>query len=142
MALAGAGNRDVLLFRDGGGTYDLYGLRWRSSTLHTYADGGNVDQLADRRPATRPRTKPGARIGATFASPGDRGNTASVDSVSFPLEYSLDGGVTWLTVEDTPAASGATRVLTRGMDFERAAGRRACCSCGSGGARCPIGRRC
>ena len=40
VPLAGAGNRDALLFRDGGGTYDLLRLRWRSSTLHTYATAG------------------------------------------------------------------------------------------------------
>ncbi len=56
-------------------------------------------------------------MGATFAAPGSRGNAASVDSVSFPLEYSVDGGVNWTTAVDTPAASGSARVLTREIAF-------------------------
>ena len=102
MALAGAGNRDALLFRDGSTTYDLLRLRWRSSSLHTYATSGEwVSSLIDGDDPTA--DKAWTRIGATFAAPDDRGNTASVDSVSFPLEYSIDGGLTWVTVEDTSA---------------------------------------
>jgi hypothetical protein len=115
-ALAGAGNRDELLFRDGSLTYDLLRLRWRSTALHTYASSGEwVSSLIDGDDPTA--DKAWTRIGATFAAPGDRGNAASVDSVSFPLEYSIDGGRTWVTVEDTPAASGANRILTRGVDY-------------------------
>ncbi len=97
--LAGAGNRDLLAFRDGGGTYDLYRLRWRSSVLHTYATAGTwTSSVIDGNDPTA--NKAWTRIGATFAAPGDRGNTASVDSVNFPLEYSVDGGVTWSTAVD------------------------------------------
>ena len=115
--LAGAGNRDVLLFRDGSLTYDLLRLRWRSTTLHTYATGGEwVSSLIDGEDPTA--DKAWRRMGATFASPGSRGNAASVDSVSFPLDYSTDGGVNWVTAVDTPAASGSARVLTREIAFE------------------------
>jgi hypothetical protein len=82
-------------------TYPTAGT-WTSPLL----DGG--DPSAD---------KAWRAIGATFASPELRGNSASVDSVSFPLEYSLDGGTTWTTVEDTPAASGSGRIFTRGQKF-------------------------
>ena len=140
MALAGAGNRELLTFRDGGGTYDLFRLKWRSSTLHTYPTAGTwTSSLIDGQDPTA--DKAWRRIGATFAAPGSRGNTASVDSVSFPLEYSTDGGLNWLTVEDTPAASGATRILTRGQDFA-ARRSRASCRCGSDGAPSRTGRRC
>jgi hypothetical protein len=119
MALAGAGNRDALLFRDGSLTYDLLRLRWRSTSVHTYATSGEwVSSLIDGDDPTA--DKAWTRIGATFASPGDRGNAASGDAVSFPLEYSIDGGITWVTVEDTPATSGATRVLTRGAAYASA----------------------
>jgi hypothetical protein len=116
VSLAGAGTRDALLFRDGSLTYDLLRLRWRSSAINTYAPSGEwVSSLIDGDDPTA--DKAWRRIGATYASPGDRGNTGSVDSVSFPVEYSIDGGISWVTVEDTPAASGASRVLTRGHDY-------------------------
>jgi hypothetical protein len=114
--LAGAGNRDALLFRDGGGSYDLLRLRWRSTTLHTYATAGAwTSSVIDGDDPTA--DKAWRRMGATFASPGDRGNTASVDSVTFPVEYSIDGGVTWVEAVNVAASSGATRVLTREIDF-------------------------
>ena len=48
VPLAGAGNREFLTFRDGGGTYDLFRLRWRSTSLHTYPSSGIVGLAAGR----------------------------------------------------------------------------------------------
>ena len=116
MALAGAGNRELLTFRDGGGTYDLFRLRWRSTSVHTYADAGNwTSSVIDGGDPTK--DKAWTRMGASFVAPGDRGNPASVDSVTFPLEYSTDGGVTWTQAVSTPAAAGSARVLTRDIEF-------------------------
>jgi hypothetical protein len=116
VALAGAGNRDALLFRDGGGTYDLLRLTWRSTTLHTYPTAGNwTSSIIDGGDPTA--DKAWTRMGAVFAPPATRGNSASVDSVSFPLEYSTDGGVTWVTAVDVPASAGSTRVFTREIAF-------------------------
>jgi hypothetical protein len=116
MALAGAGDRDALLFRDGSTSYHLLRLRWRSTTLHTYAtDGEWVSSLIDGGDPTA--DKAWTRMGATFAAPGDRGNAASVDSVSFPLEYSLDGGVTWTVAVSQNSATAAMRVFTREIEL-------------------------
>src|SRR5687767_245754 len=110
--LAGAGNRDLVVFRDGGGSYDLARLRWRSSTLHTYAAAGTwTSPLIDGGDPAADTVWTG--IGAVFSSPSVRGNSASVDAVTFPLEYSLDGGATWAVAADVAASSGATRVFTR-----------------------------
>jgi hypothetical protein len=116
VALAGAGNRDALLFRDGGGTYDLLRLRWRSSVLHTYATAGTwTSGLIDGGDPSA--DKAWRAIGATFASPEIRGNSASVDNVSFPLEYSLDGGETWLTAVSVDAIDAEARLFTREVAF-------------------------
>ena len=96
MALAGAGNRDALLFRDGGTTYDLLRLRWRSASLHTYATAGEwVSSLIDGDDPTR-----GQSVARGSGRPLPRRTTAATrpvsTSVSFPLEYSIDGGLTWV----------------------------------------------
>jgi hypothetical protein len=116
VPLAGAGNRDALLFRDGSLTYDLLRLRWRSATLHTYATAGTwTSPLIDGGdPAA---DKAWRSIGATFAAPSVRGNSVSVDAITCPLEYSADGGVTWTAADILSSASGATRVFTAGVDF-------------------------
>ena len=114
--LAGAGDRDLLAFQDNATTYDLLRLRWRSAALHTYATAGSwVSPLIDGGDPSA--EKAWREIRASFASPSVRGNSASVDTVSFPLEYSIDGGATWATVESVDASSGATRLFTRGQTF-------------------------
>jgi microcystin-dependent protein len=116
VPLAGAGNRDVCLFRDGGGTYDLLRLRWRSSTLHTYAAAGTwTSGLIDGGDPSA--DKAWRAIGASFAAPELRGNSASVDNVSFPLEYSLNGGATWLTAASVDSTAGSGRLFTREVTF-------------------------
>src|SRR5918993_742376 len=97
VPLAGAGNREFLTFRDGGGTYDLFRLRWRSTSLHTYPSSGSwASPLVDGGDPSQTMVLRGA--GPVFAAASDRGNSASVDSVTRTLEYSTDGGVTWTQV--------------------------------------------
>jgi hypothetical protein len=97
--LGGAGNRDLIVFRHSSLDYDLYRLKWRDTTLPTYADAGAwTSSLLDAGDATR--DKAWRAIGAAFAQPANRGKSDSADSVTIALEYSLDGGATW-----TPAAS-------------------------------------
>ena len=116
--LAGAGNRDVLLFRDGSLTYDLLRLRWRSTTLHTYATGGEwVSSLIDGEDPTA--DKAWRRMGATFASPAVAGQRGERRQRELPagVQRSMAGS-NWVTAVDTPAASGSARVLTREIAFE------------------------
>jgi hypothetical protein len=116
VPLAGAGNRDVCLFRDGGGTYDLLRLRWRSSALHTYATGGTwTSGLIDGGDPSA--DKAWRAIGAAFAAPELRGNSASADNVSFPLEYSTDGGASWVTAASVDSTAAGSRLFTREVIF-------------------------
>jgi hypothetical protein len=114
--LAGAGNRDLIAFWEGGGSYDLIRLVWRSTTVNTYAAAGTwTSPLIDGDDAAK--DKRWTRGGAVFAAPDYRGNAASVDGVIFPIEYSIDGGVTWTAAVSQSAVSGATRVFTRDFTF-------------------------
>ncbi|MFT4040917.1 MAG: hypothetical protein QM692_22230 [Thermomicrobiales bacterium] len=106
-AVGGAGDRDLLVFRDSVTLYDLYRLKWRSSSVHTYAPSGAwTSSLLDAGAPDRDKTW--RAIGAVFAAPAQRGNAASSDGITVALEYGLDDGATWQT-----AASAATTQVTR-----------------------------
>jgi hypothetical protein len=110
-AIGGAGNRDLLVFRDGSATYDLYRLKWRDTTNNTYAATAVwTSNLLDAGDPTR--DKAWRALGATFAQPADRGNVASGDAIALTLEYSLDGGVTWSTAASSAPSNGAVRMHT------------------------------
>jgi len=118
-AVGGAGDRELLLFRDGSTSYDLYRLRWRSASVHTYAAAGAwTSSLLDAGDPTR--DKSWRAIGATFAQPVNRGNVASGDSVTIALEYSLDGGATWQTAASASTTAAASRGFTLQSAFETA----------------------
>lgn len=118
-AVAGAGNRDLLAFRDGAATYDLYRLARRSATLHTYPSSGSwTSGLLDAGEPTRDKTW--RAIGAAFGAPEQRGNAASGDSVELALEYSTDAGVTWFPAAGVTAFAAARRELTLQSAFESA----------------------
>lgn len=100
-ALAGAGSLDLLAFRDGDTavTYDTVRMIPRSAGAPSYAAAGSfTTALLDA--GERDARKSWRAIGATFATPEDRGNTASADPVTLTLAWSIDGGSTW-----TPAAT-------------------------------------
>lgn len=110
VALNGVGNQDLLLFRDGAATYDLFRLVWRSTSVHTYrATAEWVSSLLDA--GERGAVKAWRSVGATFALPDVRGNTASTDPVTVTLEASLDGGATWSTVASQSTANPAARTF-------------------------------
>lgn len=118
-ALGGAGDRDVLLFRDASTTYDLVRLTWRDPTVHTYASTGVwTSSLLDAGDPTR--DKSWRAMGATFAAPADRGAAASGDSVTIALEYSLDCGVTWTTAASVSTPASGSRCLLLQSAFETA----------------------
>lgn len=107
VALGGAGNRDLLLFRAGSTTYDLYRLVARSTTLHGYrATAEWVSSLLDA--GEREAAKAWRKVGASFAVPEARGNQASADAVTVRLDFSLDGGKTWATAA-TATLTDATK---------------------------------
>ncbi len=96
--LAGCGTYDLLCFRDGSSsvTYDLFRLTNKSSSAPDLRDSGEYrTALLD---AGEPdKLKAWRKVGATFAAPEIRGNTASTDAVTVTLSYSVDGGLTWTT---------------------------------------------
>jgi hypothetical protein len=98
IALAGAGMLDLLAFRDGdpGVTYDTARMIPRSSGAPSYAAAGSfTTSLLDA--GERDAAKSWRAIGATFATPEERGNVASTDPVTLSLAWSIDGGATWAT---------------------------------------------
>lgn len=117
LPLGGAGDRDVILFRDGSASYDLYRLKWRSATVHTYASSGSwISSLIDASDPTR--DKVWRAIGATFAQPQSRGNSASSDAITLSLDYSSDAGVTWQTAASLATSAATRRGFTLQSAFE------------------------
>jgi hypothetical protein len=97
-AVAGAGNRDAVVFRAGSTTYDLLRLVPRSTALHTYRAAGEwVSSLLDC--GQRDRPKAWRKVGAVFAAPEPRGAAvgggATGDELTVALHTSLDAGATW-----------------------------------------------
>jgi hypothetical protein len=115
VALNGAGNFDLLAFRAGATTYDLYRMIWRSAALHAFrASGEWISSLLDAGSADR---KQWQRIGARFAAPEARGNPASADSLTISLAWSTDGGATWTTAATTTLAGASTRIADLEADL-------------------------
>ena len=89
--------------------------------MHTYATAGTwTSPLIDGGDPSA--DKAWRAIGATFAAPELRGNSASVDSVSFPLEYSIDGGATWATAASVDSTDGDRPALYARGDVPHATG--------------------
>jgi len=115
IAVSGAADRDVLCWRAGSLTYDLARAYPRSAALGSYATSGEfISSLFDA--GQRDKPKAWRKVGAVFASPEGRGNTASVDSVSIFLDYSLDGGTTWTQAATLSSTAAALRI--RELDAE------------------------
>ena len=109
VALAGAGSYDLLGFRSASTTYDLYRLVHRDTVAHAYRSQGSYrTSLID---AGAPGDiKAWRSIRAAFATPEDRGNQASADTVALTLRYSIDGGKTWTDAASTTVGTGIGRV--------------------------------
>lgn len=108
VALGGAGNRDLLLFRAGSTDYDLCRLVWRSPALHAYSDRGEwVSSLLDA--GARDSAKRWRAVGADFAAPEGRGNPAGSAPLTLALDYSLDAGRSWSTAVATSISDPPTR---------------------------------
>lgn len=124
MFIAGAGGLDLLCFRDGSATYDLYGMSYRNATDHNFnASGQWWSSLLD---AGEPdKFKAWRKIGASFAAPQDRGNPASVDSVDVAVACSIDGGVSILSSQTVSVNNPTTRIrdIEKGLSSAQAVSR-------------------
>jgi hypothetical protein len=114
--LAGAGDRELIVFQAAGTTYDRGRLNWRSNSVNTYAATAEwVSPLLDGgEPGS---SKAWSAIGAGFAMPENRGNVASVDSVTVALGYSIDGGETWTTAASLTSTDPTDRTRTLAASF-------------------------
>jgi hypothetical protein len=109
VSLAGAGSYDLLGFRSASTTYDLYRLVHRDVVAHAYRSQGSYrTSLLDG--GVPNEVKAWRSIRASFATPEDRGNQASTDTVTLTLRYSLDGGATWVDAATTTVGTGTGRV--------------------------------
>jgi len=109
VALNGAGNRDLLVFRADSTTYDLHRLVRRTPALHSYrASAEWVSPLLDA--GDRAARKAWPEIGATFAAPEPRGDPSSADALTVSLSYSTDAGATWTAAASQSLAGGGTRL--------------------------------
>lgn len=96
--LGGAGNRDVAVFINSSDNYHLVRLRWRATSIHTYATTAEwISPLLTGRDAGM--DKAWLQIDAWFAWPETPGNPASGDLVTIALDYSIDAGATWTEID-------------------------------------------
>lgn len=108
MYTGGAGNIDLVLFRDGSTsvTYDLMRLVYRHDSATNYFTGTAEYRSSLLDGGERATRKSWRRIGAAFAAPEQRGNAISTAPVTLILSYSIDGGRTFtqagLTVMNDP----------------------------------------
>jgi hypothetical protein len=95
--LAGVGGYDVMLFRQGTIEAHLIRLVWRDGTANTFPTSGAAQFITSMIDAgERDKAKAWRKFGAVFAAPEKRGAPGSVDPVGIYLDYSLDGGGTWV----------------------------------------------
>jgi hypothetical protein len=97
MPTAGAGDRDLLVFRDDSASYDLARLIARGPDRPAYAASGEyLTSLLDGGERDQPKVWRAA--GAVFAAPDEGGTPVAADPVTVQLHASLDAGTTWLPV--------------------------------------------
>ena len=105
-ALAGAGGHDLLVFREGQSTADLYRLRDRGAGAHAFPGAATfVTPLIDA--GERDKAKAWRKVGAVFGTPERLGNLASAAGVTVALDVSTDAGATWAEVATALLAGNA-----------------------------------
>jgi hypothetical protein len=117
-SVSGAGNLDLIAFRDAdaGVTYDTLRMIPRSPTTPAHAaSGAFTTSLLDA--GQRDADKSWCAIGATFATPEPRGNSASTDLVTLSLDWSIDGGANWTTAATDTVSDPTTRILALESDL-------------------------
>lgn len=95
VALYGAGDRDLAVFRHGSTTYDLVRLRPKSAAVQAYAEAGEwVSPVLDGGDRAEARTW--GAVGCWLGAPEGRGNPAGTDQVTVRFWTSTDFGATWV----------------------------------------------
>ncbi|MCA9833673.1 MAG: hypothetical protein KC435_07000 [Thermomicrobiales bacterium] len=95
---------NVMVMVDGTNDYRTYRLadQWHSdgTYLTSYPTSGQaITSMLDA--GERDKTKAWRKLGCVFASPVRVGNTTSTDSVDVALDYSIDAGASWISVQST-----------------------------------------
>lgn len=99
ITLGGVANQDALIFRQGTQEAHLVRLVWRDPTATTFPVSGLAQFITSMIDAgERDKAKAWRKVGAVFAAPEKRGAPGSADPVNLWLDYSLDGGGTWVNV--------------------------------------------
>jgi len=111
-ALGDCGEMDLLTFHDGDASvaYSLQRLNYRGTTKTTYPTTESTYTTPMLHMDAPDAIKSWRQIGASFATPEPRGNSASTDSVSIALKYSIDGGATWTTCQSASPNAGSVRL--------------------------------
>jgi hypothetical protein len=119
MYTGGAGNIDLVLFRDGSTsvTYDLVRLVYRHETATNYNSGTAEYRTSLLDGGERAARKSWRRIGAAFAAPEQRGNAVSAAPVTLGLSFSIDGGRTWVAAGSSVMSDPTQRVAEMTVDI-------------------------
>lgn len=100
------GFMNVLFFTHGSTTCSQFRLADQWQTDGTYLSNYNtnssraITSMIDA--GERDKTKAWRKLGAVFASPVVLGNPLSVDALDVALDYSIDAGQSWVTVQSSP----------------------------------------
>jgi hypothetical protein len=119
MYTGGAGNIDLVLFRDGSTsvTYDLMRLVYRHETLTNYNTGPAEYRSSLLDGGERLTRKSWRRVSASFAAPEQRGNEASASPITLSLAFSSDGGRTFTTAGSAFLTDPAQRTVELAFDI-------------------------
>ena len=119
MYTGGAGNIDVVLFRDGSTsvTYDLLRLVYRHDALTSYNSGTAEFRSSLLDGGERSVRKSWRRITATFAAPEQRGNPASIAPITLALAFSTDAGRTFTSAGSLLVTDPTERTLQMTFDI-------------------------
>jgi len=119
MYTGGAGNIDLVLFRDGSTsvTYDLVRLVYRHESATNYNSGTSEYRTSLLDGNERALEKVWRRVGAVFATPEQRGNPAGSSPVTMTLFYSIDGGRAWVEAGSTTIGDPEQRTADFATDL-------------------------
>jgi len=117
IALSGAGNWDLMVFTEGSTSTDLFRMIWRSDSRHTLPPAAQyVTSMIDA--GERDKNKAWRKIGAIFAAPDLQPVITSTDVVQIALDYSIDGGGTWVTAASASLAGSTKATANTTLDAD------------------------
>ena len=94
VGLAGAGNWDLMVMRDGSRTIDLFRLIWRDNTRHALSALGEFT-TAMLDAGERDKDKAWRKVGAVFAAPAVTGAVPDASTCDISLLYNPGGTSVW-----------------------------------------------